>query len=326
MRIFILLGLLFGVFSSKVEIIVEDGQIQGNYTYVPILADNTIKVDTVSPFTAGGAVSVGGLSITSGTASGAFSGTHTFTSGTSNVNSGATLNVVSGGTFSTASGSTTTFKNQPEFQNNLVIDSPTAVTSGAAGVKVQLKVADNVFGSSTYTQIVTIPNAGSANPNLSTLLFDPTGLVWGPITPIFSGIQLGTGGSILDTYTVLTTAGSQSMSCTAGCANPMSYRYSRLGKQVTLHLEPYSENCGGGQMQWQLPTALWTAGDTTTEIQSLIVGIGVSGNVIAEVHLSSGSLFLIFVVGINAASGVVTWGTITGNCGLRATTITYFVT
>lgn len=296
---------IFGSFCSRIDILIDGGVVQENCTCSPLPSTDTIKTNQILPLTDGGAITVGGVQFSIGSLN---------SSSAVNVNNGTNLNLNNGSTLKTTSGSTTTFANRPEFQNGILLTSP----SGALTIAID----PNRYGPSTLI----IPAYGSFNSTVTIMVADnTTGEVFSPQTPGFPhGVVIGSGTPI-NSYTNAL-AGTYLRVWNNYVGNDVPIKWTKVDNLVVLHVKTFNGLCDGTTIpQFKLPTNLWTAGDTTTQLEQFVPSYTSSGTGLANVIFSNGYMYPYYLTTVSSTTGAMTFGVPNGACGLREFTISYFM-
>lgn len=229
---------------------------------------------------------------------------------------------------------TPTFINQTLSINTIVPSSSNTITVGGINV-IASPTPISGIDLNAVTASINVNSGGSLMLNNGSHLVAAAGssitassaTFSGPVS-LNGGFNIG-GGSTFDSYSTVTSVGGLNfLPCWNNCASGGPYyRYTKIGKLVMLHLSSFTSTCtpGFGPTQYSLPAALWTPGDTTTEIEVIVAAINPSGTCLADVALSNGILSIYWITGISSTTGTPVFDSPNGVCGLRQTTITYFM-
>lgn len=277
-------------------------------------SNDTISVSTILPCVDNGTISVGNVSIGAGSASGSFV-----------VPSGSILNCRPGSSAffvgNTSLGGTVTIAARPTFWTGAIITTANGALTimGNDGAETY-----NIFGGPTAgyfgTLNIYIP---SYDPAVSRtfLLFDTsTYSISEPHVLRFpSGINLGSAGQTLTSFY----EGSGLLSFLTGCSGCTSipYRWTRIGKAVTITIPGWTRTCTTGQLVLQgFDSNIY---DTNTyESFVPVVNPNSAGASFALAGMASGSLTIYFLSAISSAA-VPGYGTVTGTCGTRTINLHY---
>lgn len=332
------------IFATTVEIIVTDGSPSFNYTYGPSLINDTIKVNTISPYTPGGPINIGGVLVSSATVTGAviLPASTNLTVGSScsvDVQSGGGITGKSGsittfasgsnaffrGTVNFASTSAVSYNTTPAFNSGFTVTSP----SGSLWTQNTIVSKDNGISGTPISQTISIASLGSPGKQLDAVLSDSTSskILW-PTTPDFpNGLSVGSGVTIPSITAQMTASVAVTLPCWSFCSLGILYRYLRIGNLVTLQLSSYTLSTTPGSFpQFNLTSAIWTPGDPAKirfPVSTILPGGGTGQGLLV---FSGGLVTMYWVTAINAANGIPTYDSPNGISGIWDTSISYFTT